>query len=524
MLQTSKRFLKPLNPNQPSSPALVLQPNQFEVIRDRLERYSGIQLDRISQHVLTTGLAQRLAATNMALEQYIQHLTQPGGMNEVRQLVELAVLNHETIFFRNLPHVRALRDVILPQLHRQKLAHTPLRIWSAGCSTGEEPYSLAILALEAFGQPLPRPIEIWATDLSETALTKARVGCYRGRALNNVTPPQLSRYFLPQGTTWKVRDEVRNLVHFERLNLLDPFPKRAHGIDIIFCQNVTIYFPLATFRTLMEHFYALLPDGGYLFLGFSETLWNIYDAFRLIEVEGAFIYTKAKGSPKKPTSPAGSTLVTIPSQPAGPPRGLPPRLAPRVAQATAPQPERKEARVEGASKQPVNQPKEQTDLFQQATALLEAGQAAEALVLLNRLPLHGPQAPQALALVARAHANRGDLDVAVAEARRALELDSLTTEAYLLLGIVYAQQGQLSVAAQNLERARYLEPESALISFHLAETYRQLKRLDVAQREYRNTLRKLAPQPADSLLDGVAVSWVRETCERQLKLLAQKPF
>lgn len=518
-----------MNTNQPSPPAFVLQPTQFEVIRDRLERYSGIQLDRISQHVLTTGLAQRLAATNMALEQYIQHITQPGGITEVRQLVELAVLNHETIFFRNLPHIRALRDVILPQLHRQKLAHAPIRIWSAGCSTGEEPYSLAILALEAFGQPLPRPIEIWATDLSETALTKARVGCYRGRALNNVTPQQLSRYFLPQGTTWKVRDEVRNLVHFERLNLLDPFPKRAQGIDIIFCQNVTIYFPLATFRALMEHFYALLPDGGYLFLGFSETLWNIYDAFRLIEVEGAFIYTKDQSFPKKPTLLAGSNpapLVTFASQHPGPPGGLtpPPRLAPQVAQANAEQSERKEAPSNLAPKQPGSPTREQIGVIQQATALLETGQAAEALALLNRMPLHGPQAPQALALVARAHANRGDLDVAVAEARRALELDSLTTEAYLLLGIVYGKQGQLNAAAQNLERARYLEPDSALISFHLAETYRQLKRIDVAQREYRNTLRKLAPQPADSLLDGVAVGWVRETCERQLKLLAQKPL
>ena len=143
------------------------------------------------------GLAQRLHATGDDLAAYERRIQAPGGRDELRLLAEL-VLNHETIFFRNGPHLRALREVLLPEIHRRKPAGAPIRIWSAGCATGEEPYSLAITALETLGQPLARPVEIWATDLSEPALRKARAGFYRGRALQNLPADLLARYFTPQ--------------------------------------------------------------------------------------------------------------------------------------------------------------------------------------------------------------------------------------------------------------------------------------------------------------------------------------
>ncbi len=163
-----------------------------------------------------------------------------------------------------------------------------------------------------------------------------------------------------------------------------------------------------------------------------------------------------------------------------------------------------------------------TVTLQQGRTLLDAGQADEALECLKNLPLHDSFAPETLALLARAHANRGELDTAVAEARRALELNSLTTEAYVLLGMLYAQQGQAQAATKQLERARYLDSDAPLISFYLADVYRQMNRRDMALREYRNTLAKLAPYAPETLLDGVAVAWLRETCERYLKLLAQR--
>ncbi|NJN67834.1 MAG: protein-glutamate O-methyltransferase CheR, partial [Chloroflexaceae bacterium] len=278
---------------RPQRPAtdLLFQEGHFETLRDILAGYSGVYLDQANQRVLASGVAARIREQGMSLTAYLTHISQPAGRDELHQLSEL-VLNHETVFFRNQPHMQALREVLLPQMHRRKPVGASLRLWSAGCSTGEEPYSLAITVLETLGRLLPRPVDIWATDLSHVALAKAREGVYRGRTLSNVTPGLCERYFEPRSESWAVTREVRSLVHFEQFNLLDPFPPRAHHLDIIFCQNVTIYFELATFRSLVDRFYHTLNEGGLLFLGFSETLWNIYDKFRLLEIGGAFVYVK----------------------------------------------------------------------------------------------------------------------------------------------------------------------------------------------------------------------------------------
>ncbi len=506
-----------------------LDPKQFEVIRKMLGTYSGIHFDQVSERQLSMAVNQRQQATGLSTGGYVAHIAATAGRRELHLLVE-QLLNHETIFFRNLPHMQALRDVVLPQLHRTRPRTEPLRLWSAGCSTGEEAYSLAITCCEALGYPLPRPITIWATDLSEAALAKAQQGSYRGRTLSNVAPPILTRYFERRDDQWVVRKHIRDLIRFEQLNLLHPFPQAAIGCDIIFCQNVTIYFDLPTFRNLVDRFYTALPERGLLFLGFSETLWNVYERFRLQEINGAFIYKKVEQElAPPPPAPARAGGAVAPRTMRTADGSKPTRPAPTAASAlpnTAQAQQDKTQprwRHKKRTTDPVLQPSgEDTDVVQRGSEMLNLGRADEALAMLYQVPLNGPHAPEVLALIARAHANRGAFDLAVAEAHRALDLDSLTTEAYFLLGVVYAQQGQWHIASQQFERARYLDPDSALISFHLAEVYRQQDRLDMALREYRNSLRKLATCPPDALLDGVAVGWIRETCERHIALLAGK--
>lgn len=491
---------------------LCLSPHQFATIRDMLASYSGVYLDRAWQRVLTAGLIERLSTRGLSIDDYIDVIKQSKEQPELHKLAEL-VLNHETVFFRNQSHFRALRDVILPKLHCLKEPGEPLRLWSAGCSTGEEPYSLAMTVFEAFGPHLPRPFEIWATDLSEHVLAHARSGCYRGRTLANVSPALRVSYFNPCNEYWQVNKVVREQVTFEKVNLLEQFPDKARGIDIIFCQNVTIYFQLATCRQLMEQFYTVLSDDGWLFLGFSETLWNIFDRFYSQKIADSFVYYKGSYDPRSIQAEQQARSVSALD-------------AVRANQATRSNNVEIAKKItvvsnrRASSEQPVDRPAAVLEIIQHGRKLLDAGQAAEALDMLCQAPLDGPYAPQLLALSAHAHANRGDLDLAVAEARRSLELDSLTTEAYLLLGIIYAQQGQFQQAVQQLERARYLESNSALISFHLAETYRQLKHSTAALREYQNTLRKLTAHPPDELINGVVAGWLSETCQRYIKALA----
>ena len=481
----------------PPSP-LSLSADQFAAVRDVIAGYSGVYLDNARQRMLEGCLAERLVRTGISIETYLAMLAVENG-DELQHLAEL-VLNHETVFFRNAPHMRALREQVLPALHKRKPAGEPLRLWSAGCATGEEAYSLAITACEVLGLPPSRPVQVLATDLSGAALRRAQTGLYRGRTMAHVPPATRARYFRPHGDAWSVCDGVRSLVRFERLNLLDPFPPHTFGADVIFCQNVTIYFQLATCRILMERFHATLPMGGFLFLGFSETLWNIFNGFQSQEMAGAFVYYKeAYNAPNTPSSQPRSTGPAA-GRVIGTRRGWP-RGAPQPPPAT----------------------RSADDALAQARALLANGEAEAALEVLRGIAPAARCAPQALALAARAHANRGDVDLAVAEAHRALDLDALLADAELLLGMLYGQQGQWPIAAQHLERARYLDTASATVSFNLAEAYRHCGRVAAAIREYRNALHKLDAHPPDGLLDGVAVGWVRETCRRYLEQLAQQP-
>ncbi|MEI7769832.1 MAG: CheR family methyltransferase [Chloroflexales bacterium] len=477
--------------SQPIATAEDVSTKQLAALRDLLAGYCGVYLDDSRQQALRSAVSRRATARGQSARGYAAHLAGPAGRDEVQALAELLV-NHETVFFRNRPHMAALREAVLPDLHRRLPPGAPIRIWSAGCATGEEAYSIAIAASEALGSPSPRPIQILGSDLSESALARARAGVYRGRTLGSLSETQRGRFFTPHGADGlAVSEPLRQMVRFERRNLLDPIPPELIGVHVILCQNVTIYFQLETCRALMGQFYDVLAEGGALFLGFSETLWNIFSRFRWREVGGTYIYYKEsqRGAPP-PTAP-------LPTLSAGHP-----------------------ARAGRAGAAPATARPDDAEIADRGRALIDSGQGDVALDLLHTAALRGERAPQIMALAARAHANRGDLDLATAEARRALELDPLTTEAHLLIGQIYARQGQPAEAIRQLERARYLDTAAPLISFHLAECYRQIDRPAAALREYRNTIQKLAGHPPDELIDGVAIGWLAETCRMYLMALS----
>lgn len=466
----------------------TLSTGQFHSLANQIAEYSGFMLDGSRHRSLESALAVRMEA--LAFEDARTYLDRLDSA-ELHRITEL-VVNHETQFFRTPAHHRALREELLPSLHRNRPNSQPLRCWSAGCATGEEPYSLAISVLETLGVPLPRPVEIYATDISTQALSKAQAGTYRGRALANVAPVELKRHFVGHANLFEVNSQVRALVRFEQHNLRAAMPTWAPGLDIIFCQNVTIYFAVETCRALMARFFDVLAPGGYLFLGFSETLWRIYDRFETVEVAGAFVYRKPL--PK----------VVVPA----------PRLQPR---------ERPVMKSDARTLAPVRRaPRPELPLpspFEQGMAQLEAGAFDVALQLLQQVKSSDQQYPQALAAIARIHANRGDWELAAVEARRALELDLLTHDAHLLLGMLAANQERWDQAVSHLERVRYLDPRAPLPSFHLANAYRGQQRLDLAEREYRSALRKLSGLAPTDVLDGVTVDWLRDTCQRFLQHL-----
>lgn len=273
----------------------LLSPDQFSRLREAIERTSGIVLGAGKVSHLDSVVRERMAATGEAVTaRYVDRvIADPPPGNERRALVT-ALLVGETSFFRTPALYGILQRKLFPEM-RSAGAPFPLRIWSAGCATGEEPYSIAIAALEAFGGKPAEPVRILATDLHAGFLEIAQEGVYPASALRDASPLHVSKYFrlLPDGR-FRVADEVRRLVTFEHRNLTQPFPGGG-GHDrfgAILCRNVMIYFRPETTRKVVAAFHGRLAADGLFFLGHSETLWGISDDFRLEERDGVFFYRK----------------------------------------------------------------------------------------------------------------------------------------------------------------------------------------------------------------------------------------
>jgi chemotaxis protein methyltransferase CheR len=284
------------------APALEGPPDPELIrIRDMIYLTAGIFHPDNKLRLLQDRCGRRMKELKVqTLREYSECLT----LRPNRQAELVALLNEitigETSFFRNQPQLDALRRIVIPKLLEVK-SRLPLRrfrIWSAGCSTGEEPYTLRMLLLEeASSQLKDWALEILATDLNERSLAHAQEGVYGSYSTRNLTPTYRGKYFAPQGDKMQVNALARSNISFSRLNLSDDSRMTfMKNMDAIFCCNVLIYFDLASKRRVIQHFFNNLLPHGYLFLGHSESLFGVNDDFRLIHLPGATAYVKGERS------------------------------------------------------------------------------------------------------------------------------------------------------------------------------------------------------------------------------------
>ena len=227
----------------------------------------------------------------------MDHLTaHPSRDGELRYLLNELTIG-ETCLFRSMPQIDAVRKVILPELAKDKMRQSVrrLRIWSAGCSTGEEAYTLAMTMMEeSEGLLKGWQIDILATDLNDRSVETSKAGIYGDYGLRNTPDYYKRKYFVPAGEKkLQVRPEIKKLITFNRLNLSDDAKMLfMKGMDLIFCCNVLIYFDGASKSKVVDHFFGNLNFGGYFFLGTSESLLKLNDAFHLVHFPGTIAYWK----------------------------------------------------------------------------------------------------------------------------------------------------------------------------------------------------------------------------------------
>jgi chemotaxis protein methyltransferase CheR len=296
--------------------SITLKPDEFRLLRDLFVARTGLQFGPESRFALERRLRERLMVLKLSsfadYHHYLRYGTQAAA--EWDEAVDLLTTN-ETYFFREERQLRAFQNEVLPMLEAQARTRRRLAVWSAGCSTGEEAYTIGILIHQSTLFPrrsersdqAPWDVRIYGSDISRRCVAAARRGVY-GESSFRATPADARRaFFLERPDGWHVAEPIRQLCHFGQMNLLDEDRSRVLGrADAIFCRNVLIYFDARARKTAIDALYERLNPGGVLLLGHSESLLNVSTAFELLHLRDDLVYRKplaARGANQVPDDP-----------------------------------------------------------------------------------------------------------------------------------------------------------------------------------------------------------------------------
>ena len=279
---------------------IALPDDVFRLLRDFIHNYCGIYFDDGSKFLLERRLNRRLEQHQLRNFSEYYHFLRYDRKREEELVVLIDNLTtNETYFFRENAQLRAFAEEILPEIRERNAERRSLRIWSAGCSTGEEPYTIAMLLLESGTWWRDWQIEILGSDINQRVLHTARKGVYKKGSHRSTPPAMLQKYFVEESKgDYRISDAVRELVSFSYVNLLDPHKTSLiRDLDIIFCRNVIIYFDRDAKKKVIESFYDKLREGGFLLLGHSESLINLSTAFTLRTLKNDMVYQKPVRTP-----------------------------------------------------------------------------------------------------------------------------------------------------------------------------------------------------------------------------------
>jgi chemotaxis protein methyltransferase CheR len=439
-------------------------------------------------------------------------LSAPLGRRELEILASHLTVG-ETYFFREPETYRLLETRILPALTREKRGgYRSLRFWSAGCATGEEAYSLAILLREQLPDLQDWNVTILATDINPRFLRKAAEGVYTEWSFRGVPARIRESYFTNAGQgRCRISSDIRRMVAFSYLNLVeDPYPALTSGtnaMDLILCRNVLMYFDTARMRRVIDGLHNCLVDGGWLVVSAVETSASLYQAFETTCWQGVTVYRRRSSSGARPSAPGAPPVTAVESTDlaalasAAPAPDLPPieRPVDLVSEAAA-----------AASTAATPDPREA------AKALFRRGLYAEATEQLGPALARDHSDPQAMSMMARALANQGRLHDATEWCERAIAADKLNAEHRLLLAGIQQERGQSNEAELSLKHALYLDPELALAHFALGNIARRAGRLAESDRHFANALSSLEGHGAEDVLpepDGITAGRLREIIE-----------
>jgi chemotaxis protein methyltransferase CheR len=499
---------------------LPLSPDDFGLFQKLLIETSGLRFDEGRTQSLHHALWQRLQHRGYdSYREYYNLLKfHPEGRLEIRELFDLITIG-ETYFFRNKAQFDVLMRFVLPEMIQRKLASGEkcIRAWSAGCSRGDEAYSIAIAMIEVFPSFEEWRVSVLGTDINRKGLAGSEDAAYGEKDVGHLPKEYVDKYFMRQGSTYHLRDDVKALVEFEYHNLArDPcLHEKMQNVDILFCRNVIIYFDAETTQRVIENFYNCLARDGYLFLGHTETLWQITNRFERVEFPQTFIYKKQLGPVREDAMKPFMAVPEISIE----------NLAPSAGPVS---PFEYEAKHEASGSELRPQPEPfvlPAEWVEDPT--LQAGNPSDVGFRSSPDDTAVQDKGDILASVAKATtlANEAKYEEAAAILGKIVKADNLSVEAYYLLGVLSYKTGHLKEAETQFRKVIYVSPDSVLAYFNLGNMYLYQKRLRDATREFKNAVRLLERRPKDEQVrfcEDFTVEFLLRACKNTLVQISQR--
>ncbi len=498
-----------------SAEARPLGESEFTRFRELVQRTSGIELSEVRRSDLERAVqrtAERMSMHGPAeLHAHLSHADSAVDLEAF--IAELTI--GETYFFRHRAQFDALERTILPDLIARRSQERRLRIWSAGCATGEEPYSLAILLDRMLPDREAWSVMILGTDINRASLEQAQRGTYRSWSFRGVDQATQRRYFTRSGDERRIAPPIARMVTFSYLNLVgDAYPSLATNttsMDLVLCRNVLIYFGAQAIEGVLGRLHDSLCDGGWLVSGPADTSANGYAGFEVRAFPDAIVYRRPERSPATP--PAARPRKAPPPAPSAAP--APPKLSPTPRPVPRQRPAPPAEHTAGPSP-------EEVAAFTLWRSGHDADAAAERLTLLADA---APSDPWPAYLLGKVCANERRLDEALEWADRALERDAVFAPAHYLRGLVLDEQGDLRAATDAVRRCVFLDPGFALGQYALAGFLARLGETERAIKTIESVIHAVGESPRETEVpegDGLTAGRLLELAAVQRGLLLTK--
>src|SRR3972149_410653 len=486
----------------------IINKENLLIVRDLIQKRTGIFFPESKILTLEKSIySNYLESMANNFNEYILCLSSKNGDSYFRKLISFLTTN-ETYFFRGKADFDILKNIIFPELIKRKSSnHRTISIWSAACSTGEEPYSLAIILKELIPKIETWKINIIASDIDETAISTARKGEYSQWSFRGVDTATMNKYFYKKGDTYKIKEDYKTLVQFIHHNLIsDNPPSNGNGddekFDIIICRNVTIYFKKETTMGLALNFYNSLKDGGYLVVGHAEYSADNYSKFISRAFPHGIVYQKSvNGNKNKKNVP--EQIKSLKIEPFTETDNLL-----NIIKKSSPSLVKTSDNLNLSEHR--NNLREETIIFNEAIKYYNSSNYDFAIDRFFKILDINPKNVRASWMLCHISANRGHFEEAVKWGNRCIEIDPLFKEAYYSLALIHLERKEYNEAVEKLKKVIYIDANFTLGYFTLGNIYTLMYLHSQAKDCFKIASDLLSSKPSDEIVFQAEHLTVRE--------------